>query len=374
MMHGDIPGITFDRDGICNFCHLQDKMDRDYPLDHKGAYRLQQLIGRIKSRGRGKPFDCIVGISGGRDSMYTLYQVVKTYDLRPLAVQFDDGFTNPVAEENIRQAVAALDVPVEKVTASHSESIDLKRAFLAASVPDLDESTDIGIAAALYGKACQHHLSYILVGQSFRTEGIGPLGWYYIDGKYLKAVHRKYGEHPLKPWKPETPGYHLDLGQMIYYTIRKGIRTIPILYYEDYNREQADTLLSAALNWKHPGAHYGDDHYQSLVAYVLRSKFGIDRRVFNYSALIRSGQLSRERALEKLSGLPDLEQKEIIDKCLDQLDITPGAFEKIMASPPRSFRDFSTNYPLMKQMKWLIYAATRLNILPSSTYDKYFNT
>src|SRR4051812_4538436 len=73
------PGITFDAKGVCNFCHLHDKWAKIYPNDSRGQEKLKALIGKIKLAGKGKKFDCVVGISGGRDSTYLLHQVVTKY-------------------------------------------------------------------------------------------------------------------------------------------------------------------------------------------------------------------------------------------------------------------------------------------------------
>ena len=75
------------------------------------------------------------------------------------------------------------------------------------------------------------------------------------------------------------------------------------LYNWDYVRATAEQLLIAEYGWTNPGAHYLDDLYQALMTYVLRVKFNIDRRKCNYSALVRSGQMTRDQALE-LIGQP----------------------------------------------------------------------
>ncbi|UOQ70642.1 hypothetical protein [Hymenobacter cellulosilyticus] len=154
----------------------------------------------------------------------------------------------------------------------------------------MEEGTDLGIATALYGVAAKEGIQRIIIGQSFRTEGIAPLSWNYLDGKYLKAVHQRFGSVPLRPWSPNDPGFNLGLKEMFYYTFVRRIKTVTLLYHVDYVRSEVDELLARELEWQNPGAHYFDDLYQSVIYYLNRTKFNIDRRLFNYSALIRSGR------------------------------------------------------------------------------------
>jgi hypothetical protein len=150
-----VPGAVFDDEGICNFCKLHQKLEKIFPLNETGARKLEQILSRIKREGRNKKYDCVVGISGGRDSTYTLYLAKRVWGLRPLAVHFNNGFGNPVAGQNMFKAIQRLGVDLRTVTSDWREAKDLKLAFLKASTPDIDASTDIGIAAALYGRAAR---------------------------------------------------------------------------------------------------------------------------------------------------------------------------------------------------------------------------
>ena len=291
-----VPGHNFDGEGVCAYCRLQEKLSARYPNDARGAKILNQLIDKIKREGKHNKYDCLIGISGGRDSTFTLHQAKKRWGLRPLAVHFNDGFGNPVAGENMRKAAEKLGVELRTITSDWRESKDLRIAYLKASTPDFGTPTDIGIANALYGTAAKENIKNIIIGQSFRTEGIAPLEWNYLDGKYLKTVHRLYGKVPLRPWTPTDPGFNLTFTHMFYYTIIQRIKTMPLLYYFPYVRSEADAILKHELDWIYPGAHYYDDLYQSLMTYIMREKFHIDRRKYNYSALIRSGQMTKEEA------------------------------------------------------------------------------
>jgi N-acetyl sugar amidotransferase len=373
IMDTTVPGITFDTKGECNFCEVHNHMDDAFPLGEAGRLKVQEIAADIKRIGRGKKYDCVLGVSGGRDSSFTLWYCVVKLGLRPLAVHFNDGFGNPVAGENMVKACQKLGVEMRTITSDWRESKDLKIAFLKASTPDMEEGTDVGIATALYGVAAKEGIQRIIIGQSFRTEGIAPLTWNYLDGKYLKAVHKRFGTVPLRPWKADDPGFHLDIPQMFYYAFVRRIKTVTLLYHVDYVRADVDQLLEKELAWVNPGAHYFDDLYQSVIYYLNRTKFNIDRRLFNYSALVRSGQMPRETALEKVKHINGIEDEKVINLCIKRLGLTREEFEQIVKAPPKTFRDYPNNYALIRKLRWPIKVLSQLNLIPESAYDKYFN-
>lgn len=366
-----LPGIKFDEKGECNFCKAHDQLEREYPLDEKGKKKLESHIAAIKKAGRGKKYDCVTGVSGGRDSTYMLW-LLKEWGLRPLAVHFNDGFGNPVAGQNMKRTCDKLGVEMRTITSDWRESKDLKIAFLKASTPDMEEGTDVGIATSLFGVAAKENIKHIVIGQSFRTEGICPLEWNYLDGRYLKSVHRMFGSVKLRPWKPDDPGFNLGLSHMLYYSFVRGIKVLPLLYYVPYDRAEASELITRELGWVYPGAHWFDDLYQALMARVLRTKFKVDRRRYNYSALVRSGQMPREEALARMEEIYVIEDPKVIDLCIKRLGLTHEEFEKIIAAPPKTFRDYPSNFRLIKLMKIPIYILSKLEIIPGSTYTKYF--
>ena len=367
-----IPGIVFNKDGECNHCRVHDLLCKTYPLDNRGRLILNNLIRAIKKKGKHQKYNCIIGISGGRDSTYTLFLAKKKWKLRPLAVHFNDGFGNPAAGENMKNALEILGIDSITISSDWRESKDLRLAFLKASTPDINQATDLGIASSLYAAAVRHNVKSVIIGQSFRTEGIAPLEWNFLDGKYLRSVHKLFGEIKLSKWKPTEPGFNLSLFQMFYYSIIKQIKVHMPLYLEDYNRNEASKIISKELKWVDTGAHYFDDLYQTLYTYILRKKFKIDRRVYNYSALIRSGQISRSSALEIVSKPSSIEDPEILRLCIKRLGINKEDLNIILNKKIKTFRDYNTSYNIIKFLKFPIWLLSRINIIPRVTFEKYF--
>ncbi len=372
-MDSTAPGIQFDERGECNFCKLHDKLDAQFPLTDQGKKQFERLISQMKTKGKNKPYDCVVGFSGGRDSTYLLYLVKKQWGLRPLAVHFNDGFDNPIAGENIKKAVNGLNIELRTITSDWRECKAIRIAFLKSSTPNLEVGTDIGIFNALFGVAAKENIKFVVTGQSFRTEGISPLTWNYIDGLYLRSILKQFGNQPLRPWKPSDPGYRFDLHHIFYYIFVKGIRSVTPMYYLPYIRKEAEEVIARELGWTNTGAHYFDDLYQSLLYYVYRTKFGVDKRKFNYSALIRSGQMTREDALERVSHVYVIEDPNVIRLCIKRLGLTQEEFDSMMKFPKKTFLDYPTHYQTIKRFKYPIKVASQMHLIPAGTYDKYFS-
>jgi len=231
------------------FANCMTKMSLMFPDGEEGKKKLNQIFDGLKRKEKKKKYDCIVGISGGRDSTVLLRKVVKEWGLKPIAVHFNDGFDNPVAGENMVNACKILGVELRTITSDWREAKDLKISFLKASVPDLNLGTDIGIASSLYSVAHKEGIKAIIIGQSFRTEGVKPLSWSYFDGDYLRNVQKQFGAVKLKPWQADDAGFNLGLKELFYYTVIKGIKAYTPMYYSDYIRDDQDEIIKNELGW-----------------------------------------------------------------------------------------------------------------------------
>ncbi len=367
LMDDTVPGITFDENEECTFCKIHDDLESKHPLNSETPEKLNELVSKIKKDGKRKEYDCIVGVSGGRDSTYTLYNAVKL-GLRPLAVHFDNGWNSEIAVQNIKNACEILNVDLYTHVADWEEFKDLQRSFLFASVPDAEVPTDWIIFSVLFEQAAKYKVKYIIHGHSFRTEGTTPLTWTYMDGKYVRDVQKRFGT--LKP--KSFP--NMNMFKYVYYSFIKKVRQIRILYYLPYNEKEVLSILEEKLGWR----NYGDKHHESkytafFQAYILTRKFNIDKRKLHYSAKVRNGQLTREEALEVIKKDPYSDGKEALDYCLKKLDLSYEDFEKIMDSPVKSFKDYKSYFPLVKTLKAPILWGNKIGIVPDTVYKKFFN-
>jgi N-acetyl sugar amidotransferase len=360
----DTPSISFNEKGVCNYCEIHDRMEAEYPTGATGERKLQELVDKIRAAGKGKAYDCVVGVSGGCDSSYLVYKA-KELGLRPLAAHFDNTWNSAIATENIHRVLKKLNVDLFTIVVNNKEYDDIYRSFFKAGVPDIECPTDIGLAATLY-KACEKHgIKYILEGHSFRTEGISPLGWLYMDGKYIKTVHKLFGSRPMKTF-PNMP-----LTSFLKWMIVDRIKKVRPLYFMDYDKEATKKMLSEKFDWQWYGGHHLENRFTAFYhSYFIPRRLGADMRVLGYAALARSGQMKREEGLELLSKPPACDP-EIVELVKTRLGFSNEEFQRLMSLPLRSYREFKTYKQTFEKLRPLFWLMYKLDLVPKSFYMKY---
>ena len=359
-----IPYIVFDDAGVCNYCAQHDTLEAEYPTGLEGRRRLEELASRIRRDGRGRRYDVVVGVSGGTDSSYLVHLAVEL-GLRPLAAHFDNTWNSKTAVENISRVLGKLGVDLYTHVVDNREYCDLFKAFLLASVPDVDTPADIGLATTHYLAAEKFGIRYIFEGHSFRTEGISPHGWFYMDARYIQSVQARFGERRLETFP------NLWMCPWLRWTAVKRIRKIRPLYWIDYHKEAAKAMLAERYGWRWYGGHHMENRTAYFTNnYYLPRKFGIDLRYSELSALVRSGQLSREEALERIVQ-PKPFDEGILVEVKKRLGLSDDRFEEIMAMPPRSYRDYPTYKIRFERLRWVFWLLYKLDRVPKSFYLKY---
>ena len=353
------PDIVFDAAGVCNHCHRYEMVarQRQIPPDQRKD-RLDQLIADIRRTGRSKPYDCVIGVSGGVDSTYVAY-VVRQMGLRPLAVHLDNGWDSELAVANIEKTLNKLGIDLFTHVIDWEEFRDLQLSFLKASTPDGEVPTDHAIFALLYQVAAKHGLKHIITGTNVISEAILPEKWGYgyFDWSYVRDVHRRFGTARLSTYP------HFSLADLFYYVFLRRIRMVSILNFIDYSKKQAMDVLEKELGW----VYYGGKHYESIYtrfyqAYVLPRKFDIDKRRAHYSNLILSGQMGRPEALEAMKE--EVYPKDLLNQdreyAVKKLNLDEKSFENIMASPKKTFLDYKNNRDVFTFAKGLVNSSRRL--------------
>jgi N-acetyl sugar amidotransferase len=366
VMDTTVPEIAFDAvTGECQFCRIHDILDAKYPIGAEGEQRLQRVVARIKAAGAGRPHDCVVGVSGGRDSTWLLMTAVRL-GLRPLAVHFDNGWNSEIAVTNIRNAIEKLGVELETVVADWEEFRDIQVAFLKASVPDVEVPTDLAIHSVLHRVAAKEGIQYILNGHSFRTEGVAPRGWTYFDGRYITAIQKRFGTRELRDF------HNFGMLDVVRYTFLYRIRVVPILNYRPYNQAEITELITKELGWTYYGGHHHESLYTKFIqSYLLPRKFRIDKRRTELSALIRSGQTTREEALTYLDSHEYEYDESLIPYVLAKLELTEAQWLEIWNTPPKSYLDYPSYYPLLQAFRTPIKWLAEHEIIPKLLYLKY---
>ena len=336
------PDISFDENGVCNYYYDYKKAEEENVFTGKtGEKKLQELVKRIKDDGQGKPYDCLIGLSGGVDSTYVAW-LVKQQGLRPLAVHLDNGWDSELAVMNVENIITRLGFDLFTLVVNWEEFKDIQLSYLKASVVDIEVVSDHAIFATMYKLAKEKNIGYIISGTNVVTEHIMPPSWLYkkMDFINLKDIHRQYGTVRLKTYPT------FDFVKHVYYSSVLKLTPISILNYVPYNKKEIKELIKKELGWR----DYGGKHYESLFtkfyqAYILPEKFKIDKRKAHLSTLICSGQISKEEAVKELEAplYTPAELKQDKDYVLKKLGLTDEAFEAIMQHPPRKHEEFKTD-------------------------------
>jgi N-acetyl sugar amidotransferase len=293
------PAIRFDSAGLCNHCtdaigFLKTVGGRE----GKGDRELAALSEDARKSGRGKPYDVLIGLSGGVDSTYVAYLTVRKLGLRPLAIHFDNGWNSELAVHNIERTVQVLGIDLHSHVVDWNEFKDLQLSFFKSNTSNLEAPTDHAIRALLFRLASKHGIRHVLSGGNAATEFILPAAWLHphSDLKFLLGLHRRFGTLPLRTFPT------LGMVRAAYYTLVKKIRFYRILNSIDYRKEEAIATIRSELGWRPYDVKHGESTFTRFFqCYILPHKFGFDKRIAHLSSLIASGQTTREAALAELA-------------------------------------------------------------------------
>ena len=349
LMDTSDPEIVFDAQGVCNHCHDHERlMTQKVVSGEAGEVYLQKLVEEIKRAGRGKPYDCLIGVSGGVDSTYVAY-LVKKMGLRALAVHMDNGWDSELAVKNIEETLKRLGIDLHTEVLDWEEFKSLQVAFLKSSTPDSEIPSDHAIWAVLGGLADKLKVKYIVSGFNVRTETHLPRAWSqgHFDWRYIRSVFKQFGRGRLKTFP--------HIGFFAYYRRLVTHRRVDILNYIDFNKTEAMKILEHELGWR----YYGGKHYESIYTrfyqgYILPVKFGYDKRRSHLSSLICSGETTREVALKELDKptyQPSM-QEEDREYVVKKLGLTDEEFETILNAPKKTFWDYPS-YGRVVEGPWL---------------------
>lgn len=368
VLDDSVPELAIDENGICNYCKLHDKILSSYPSGLEGDKILKEFAEKVRKSGKNKLYDCIVGVSGGTDSTYTLWLTKKILGLRPLAVHFDNGWNTEIANLNIKKATDILDIDLITVVANWTDFRELQKAFLWSSTPDAEVPTDFAIISTLYKVAAKHGIKYIIEGQGSRAEGTTPLGWTYHDSRYIKQIKRKFS--PTSKLRNIALMNTFQLSRYIFFN---GIRLFRPLEYIDYSKEEAKKINKSELEWIDPGGHHHESIYTRFFqSYYLPLKFGIDKRKRELSAKIRSGVITRNEAIMTLSSpYPFLDED--ITYVKKKLQLTDKEFDNILNMQTASFMEYSSLIKMMRVLRLPIRLAVKAGLLPEIIIHKYLD-
>ncbi|OQA91367.1 MAG: hypothetical protein BWY27_00579 [Bacteroidetes bacterium ADurb.Bin234] len=332
-----VTGIFFDEDGICNYCRIMDRFIEQFQTGKpEGRNKLDEIIKNVKKDGKGKKYDCVIGVSGGTDSSYMLFKLIQ-WGLRPLAVHYDNTWNTAIATENIRKVLGKLNVDLYTYVVDNKEIDDIFLSFLKAGVPELDAATDLALSEVMYRAADKFGVKYVFEGHSFITEGISPIGNMYFDGRYIREIHKKFGKVPMKTYPL------MDFFAFMKWVLFKRIKKIRPFWYISYSKEEARELLKKEFEWEYYGGHHLENRIVAIQhCFYNYYKFGMDNRNLSLAAAVRSGIMKREEAIDIYFNHPPYIEEGLVDYFKERLSLTNESLSEIMNSPCRTYRDYPT--------------------------------
>lgn len=336
--------ISFDETGVCDHCRtFYREVLPNWHTDERGRAELDRIVAKIKAEGEGKPFDCIIGLSGGIDSSYLTYLAKSELGLRPLVFHVDAGWNSKIAVNNIEKLIDGLGLDLYTEVIDWPEMRDLQVAFFKSGVPHIDTPQDHAFFATMYKFAEEHDVKHILTGANYSTECIrNPVEWMYYqsDSVQLRDIHKRFGTRPLTTF-PVTS----ILRHKVYLRYVKGIRVVRPLNYMPYIKADAMKLLAERFGWEpYPQKHFESRFTRFYESYWLPRKFGYDVRKVQYSSLIVTKQMTRQEALEALAK-PPYDEETIAHEfefVATKLGMTVAELQACMELPNKSYRDYAS--------------------------------
>ncbi len=342
--------ITFDEHGVCDHCRdFETNVKPNWHTDERGKRELASIIHKIKEDGKGRDFDCIMGMSGGADSSYLLHVVVKEYGLRPLVFHVDGGWNSQIAVNNINVMIDKLGLDLYTEVINWEEMKDFQLAYFKSGLSNIDVPQDHAFIATLYNFAEKYNIKYILNGGNISTECVrNPLEWLYYgtDMAQIKDVRRQFGKSSM----PTYP-FSSVLRHKVYLRYIKRVQVVKPLNYFPYVKEEAMQLLADEYGWQpYPQKHFESRFTKFYEGYWLPKKFGYDTRKVQYSSLILTGQMKREEALEKLKepAIPESEARHDFEYIATKLGISVDELLMYFNQPNKTYLDYKNQLGLFK--------------------------
>lgn len=344
------PHIVFDNRGWCDYCNNFELVIKTaWQADVQNGKLITAVADKIKEEGKGKDFDCIIGLSGGLDSSYVAYVAKEKMGLRPLLFHVDAGWNTDQAVGNIEKLVDGLGLNLYTEVINWEEMKDLQRAFLLSQIPDQDLPQDAAFFSSLYKFARQYKIKYIITGSNFSTECCrepeewgGYLG---IDKILFKDIHSHFGKHPLKTF----PLIDI-LKSKIYYQRIIGMKVVMPLNLVPYIKKDAEVELEKRFGWqKFQHKHHESRFTRFYEDYWLPRKFGFQKRRAHFSSLIMTKQMTRDNALERIAK-PEMSEhflQQEFEYVANKLDLSTEELRMIFEGENKTYRNY-------RNKRWLI--------------------
>ena len=323
-------GVTFDENGLCTLC----REHKDYtPKGHDAL--CNEITGFIDTEAE---FNCIVPISGGRDSSYALYYVKKILNLKPIAVHSDNDFETTAAKKNLETITRTMDVPLIRVGSKTnvlkkivSEKFKINAPYGPGLVVDQTcEACKYGFESATYNTARSKKIKVIFWGDSVDenttsyhklVKHVKPTKFQRLmDPSVVNYVKYKYYFNVLKKeYGPDSP---------------TGLKEIHLFDYVLWDPKIIEDTIQGEMGWSIPEGSATtwrtDCELVPVVNYMTKLEYGVSKIELGFSNMVRSGKMDREEAIKKVNQIDNETNINALKDFLIKMNISKSTIDKVL--------------------------------------------
>jgi len=290
--------IRINADGVCNICQDYENDKPAKTLNPLLEFDLIKVLDKYRQKNK---YDCLIMVSGGKDSVLSLYYMKKKYKMNPLALTFDHGFENDQALGNIKNAVDILGVDWAYYKTDFMKDV-FRRVITSGSKAPICHVCAIWYTRFVQEQARRYRIPLIVAGwtkgqaKGERDKGDEYRAMSIATSDFIKENLRRDARYKDFP---------LSMEEALSKARRKfKTRIISPHWYLKWDPAEIKEILEKELKWRAPDQSYPLSSTNCLInfanVYLSMKNYGYTHYHIEMSKLIRVGELSREEALEAL--------------------------------------------------------------------------
>ena len=331
-----MPNIEFDEKGVCNYCNSHEK------IQTKPEKKFRKILDNYRTK--NNKYDCMIGLSGGRDSTYVLWKLVNDYKMKVLAVTYDNPFMSEQAKKNIDNTVSRLDIDLVKWGFKEGEHKKATKKYLKiwSKKPS---SILIPLVCAhckswwpgFFKIAKENNIKLIVIGSnpletaSFKKKGLGGARTYHRFTNIPRILYKTIREVVKNPrylttsWRMVLRMYLGASHSTPYMKWRyKDIHVERLFDFFRWDEKEVESTIKKNLGWKKSPEVESSWRFDCRLDYARRLMYaatvGSTELRDLFSKMIRENVLTREEALKRLKNEEPV-KKEVVNDVLGAIDL-----------------------------------------------------